>query len=173
MGESTRLMLPSAWRRLGRRGGESWFLFLHFLFLPLVWGPEGEGEERREEDGEIGRVLVALFFLEGFWRARKKMKKGSSFLKRGIGEDERGGRGWGEGVTLVEGRQGWSTVRKLLRFPPPVLVVWEREAPIPFLLRLRSSANRQDATLSKGSLERGGGMTCRRGKLNANVQAPS
>ena len=62
----------------------------------------------------------------------------------------------GEGVTLVEGRQGWFTVRKLLRFPPPVLVVWEREAPIPFLLRLRSSANRQEATLSKGSLERGG-----------------
>ena len=57
----------------------SWFLFLLFLFLPPIWGLEGEGEERREEDGEIGRVLVALFFLEGFWRARKKMKKGHLF----------------------------------------------------------------------------------------------
>ena len=157
MGESTRLMLPSDWGILGRRGGVFWFTLLRFLFLPLDWGPGGEGEERGEGDGETGRVFVALFFLEGFWRARKKMKKGSSFLKRGIGEDERGGRGWGEGVTLVEGRQGWFTVRKLLRFPPPVLVVWERVAPIPFLLRLRSSAYRQEATLSKGSLERGGG----------------
>ena len=49
----------------------SWFLFLLFLFLPLVWGLGGEGEERPEGNGEIGRVLVPLFFLEGFWRARK------------------------------------------------------------------------------------------------------
>ena len=53
---------------------------------------------------------------------------------------------------MVEGRQGWFTVRKLLRVPPPVPVVWERVATIPFLLRLRSSAYRQEATLSKGSL---------------------
>ena len=83
MGESTRLMLPSDWRIMGRSGRVSWFLFLLFLFLPPVWGPEGEGEERREEDGEIGRVLVALFFLEGFWRARKKMKKRVIFFKEG------------------------------------------------------------------------------------------
>ena len=51
---------------------------------------------------------------------------------------------------MVEGRQGWSTLRKLLRVPPSVPVVWERVATIPFLLRLRSSAKKAGSYIVVG-----------------------